>query len=63
MKTITLLVSPQGETKIETQGFAGAECREASRAIETALGQMTTEKLTAEFYAQASEQSQQREGA
>ena len=50
MKTIEITVSPKGETKVETRGFAGAECREASRFVEQALGRKTAETLTAEFY-------------
>ena len=49
-KTIRLIVSPTGETRIETKGFSGPECREASRFIEQALGQPVGEQLTAEFY-------------
>jgi hypothetical protein len=43
-------VSPSGETKIETKGFVGVECREASRFIEQSLGNRASEQLTAEFY-------------
>lgn len=50
MKTIEIIVSPQGETRIETKGFFGAECREASRPFEQALGRRDIEKLTAEFH-------------
>ncbi len=50
MKTIEITVSPGGETKGETRGFAGSECREASRFVEQALGRRTAETLTAEFY-------------
>lgn len=53
MKIIELIVSPTGETKIETKGFAGSSCQEASRFIEQALGQRTGEQLTAEFHAAA----------
>ena len=49
-KTIEIVVSPRGETSVETNGFAGSACREASRFLEQALGQPTDEKLTAEFY-------------
>ena len=54
-KIIELIIAPDGSTKIETKGFAGAECRSASRAIEEALGARQTEKLTAEFYGQAAQ--------
>ena len=36
---------------LATKGFAGASCREASKALEQALGQSTSEQLTAEFHA------------
>ena len=49
-KIIRLIVSPTGETRIETKGFSGPECREASKFLEQALGQPVGEQLTAEFY-------------
>ncbi len=49
-KTIEITVSPTGETKVETKGFTGSECRDASKFVETALGQRTAEQLTGEFY-------------
>ena len=49
-KVIRVIVGPKGETKIETKGFSGGECREASRFLEQALGQPVNEQLTAEFY-------------
>ena len=50
MKTIEITVSPSGEAKVETRGFAGSECREASRFVEQALGTRTAEATTAEFH-------------
>ena len=50
MKIIEITVSPDGETKVETRGFTGGECREASRFVEQALGRKTAETLTAEFH-------------
>ena len=49
-KTIEITIGPKGETKVETKGFAGSECRDASRFVEQALGQRTAEQLTGEFY-------------
>ncbi|MFN3151503.1 DUF2997 domain-containing protein [Bremerella sp.] len=51
MKIIEIIVSPTGQTRLETRGFQGSECREASRFLEAALGEQTSETLTAEFYA------------
>ena len=57
MKIIEITVDAKGQTKVETRGFTGSGCREASRFIEQALGQRTGETLTAEFYQdQAAEQ-------
>ena len=56
-KIIRVIVGPKGETRIETKGFKGTDCREASRFLEQALGQPVNEQLTPEFYqSQASEQ-------
>ena len=49
-KTIEITVSPKGETKVETKGFTGGECRDASKFVEQALGQKTAEQMTAEFH-------------
>ena len=49
-KVIEIIVSPKGESTVQTRGFAGASCREASKFIEQALGQRTSERLTAEFH-------------
>jgi len=52
MKTIEIIVSPAGETKVQTKGFTGGGCREVSKLIEQALGQKASEQMTAEFYQQ-----------
>ncbi len=59
-QVIELIVSPKGETQVQTKGFAGASCREASKFIEQALGQRTKETPTAEFYQHATTGQQQR---
>ena len=50
MKTIEITVDKDGRVIVETKGFAGGQCREASRFVEEALGARTSERLTAEFY-------------
>jgi Protein of unknown function (DUF2997) len=50
MRIIEITVDTKGQSKVETLGFTGSECREASKFIEQALGQRTDEKPTAEFY-------------
>jgi hypothetical protein len=58
-RVIRVIVDPKGETKVETKGFSGDECREASRFIEQALGQPVTEQFTAEFYQSQANDPQQ----
>jgi len=49
-KTIEIIVSPTGQTRLETKGFSGSSCRDASRAFEAALGIAQGEQITAEFH-------------
>jgi hypothetical protein len=62
MKTIEIIVAPDGQTSVQTKGFTGTECRQASEFIETALGRRSHEQLTSEFHAQDSEQHRLQEG-
>ena len=55
-KTIEIVVSPTGQTQVQTKGFVGSECRQASQFIEQALGKRTQEQLTAEFHQQSGQQ-------
>jgi hypothetical protein len=48
--SIEIIVSPQGQTRLETKGFAGASCKDASRFIENALGRKVSEQATAEMH-------------
>ena len=50
MKTIEIIVSPQGETRLETKGFTGQECKAASKFVEEALGERASEELTPAFF-------------
>jgi hypothetical protein len=56
-KTIEIIVAPDGSSRIETKGYSGNSCREASRFMEQALGQSLSEQLKPEFH-QSAEQSQ-----
>ena len=49
-RSIEIIVTPEGKTTVQTLGFTGPSCRDASKFIEQALGQRTGEGLTPEFY-------------
>ncbi|MCA9118390.1 MAG: DUF2997 domain-containing protein, partial [Planctomycetaceae bacterium] len=41
-----ITIRPDGSSEIETKGFSGSECRQASEFLERALGQRSSEQLT-----------------
>ena len=47
---IVIIFSPDGSVKVETKGFHGAVCVEASRAIEEAIGTVGNFSRTGEYY-------------
>ena len=55
-KIIQVVVNKKGETKIETTGFSGSSCQDATRALEQALGAKVEETLTGEYYTASHEQ-------
>ncbi len=60
-RVIEITISPAGQTSVQTKGFAGASCRDASRHLEAALGRTDREELTAEFHQAASQQATQQQ--
>ena len=61
MKKIEIIIAPNGQSSVETKGFIGSECRQASRFVEQALGQQTDEQLKAEFHQSATSQQHLKE--
>ncbi len=55
-KIIEIIVAPSGQSRVETKGFVGSECRQASRFVEQSLGQQADEQLKAELHQSASSQ-------
>jgi hypothetical protein len=56
-RIIEIIVSPTGETTVQTKGYAGADCLQASKFLEQTLGVVASEHKTAEYYqAQAAQQ-------
>jgi hypothetical protein len=62
LKTIEITIAPDGNTRVETKGFAGSECRDASRFVEQALGKHLDEILKPEFHQSAVTHQQLRQG-
>jgi hypothetical protein len=49
-RIIEVTVSPRGEITVQTRGFAGTGCQQASRFLEQALGVTTADHKTSEYY-------------
>ena len=47
-QTIEIIVSAKGETTLQTKGFTGSSCRDASKVLERALGMVESDTPTAE---------------
>ncbi len=60
MKTIEIVIDARGDARVQTQGFSDGACRDASALLERALGEVTAERLTPEFY-QSSQQIDQQQ--
>ena len=49
-QVIEVVISPDGQTTIETKGFSGTSCRDASRFVEEAIGSRINEQLSPEYF-------------
>ena len=57
-RIIEVTVSRNGEATVQTKGYSGGECLQASKFLEQALGVALAEQKTAEFYQDAPAQQQ-----
>ena len=60
-RIIEVVVSPQGEAVVQTKGYAGGDCLQASKFLEQALGVVADERKTAEFFSAAQAEQQARQ--
>ena len=49
-KEVIIDISADGELRLETTGFSGADCERATRELEQALGHVERSTRTPEFY-------------
>jgi hypothetical protein len=50
MRIIEVTVAANGEVTVQTKGYAGTDCLQASQFLEQALGVTLNDQKTAEFY-------------
>jgi hypothetical protein len=49
-RVIEVTISPIGEVTVQTKGYTGSDCLQASKFLEQALGVVGSDHKTAEFY-------------
>jgi len=54
---IVVRIRKDGTVVIDTQGFTGSLCKEATKPLEEALGEVLEEKLKPEYYLEAENQN------
>ncbi len=59
---ITVTISPEGEVEVKVQGHGGSGCKDLTRQLESALGQTTGDKPTAEYHLPQSQGQRQHNG-
>lgn len=47
---IEVIITPTGQTQVETKGFGGRDCLQASKFLEAALGARQSDRLTSEYF-------------
>jgi len=58
LKSIEVIVAPNGSSRVQTHGFTGPQCKDVSRFLEKALGATQSEQLTPDFYRVQESQTQ-----
>ena len=56
MRTIELIVQPNGQLKIDAVGFSGPDCERATAFLEKALGTVKAKAKKPDFYRQVNRQ-------
>lgn len=57
LETLEFVIYPDGRVKEMVTGIVGASCLEVTAAIEAQLGQVLSQAATADYYAQAENQT------
>jgi Protein of unknown function (DUF2997) len=55
-RLIEVTVSPKGEILVQSKGYVGSDCLQASRFLEESLGVVAGERKTTEFFQEAAVQ-------
>lgn len=62
-RTIEIVIAPGGGISIDAVGFKGADCEQATKFLEAALGKTTQKRFKPEYQARTMQLHQQRIGS
>lgn len=62
-RTLEIIVTSTGDIRIEAVGFQGADCEQATRFLEEALGQIEQRRRKREFHQPAKRSRNQQVGS
>ena len=62
-KSIEVTIQPTGEISIDAVGFKGADCEQATRFLEDALGVVATKQRKPEYHQRRTTSNQQKLGS
>lgn len=62
-RTIEIIISPSGEIQIDAVGFQGADCEQATKFLEQALGLVAEKQRKPEFHQANCTKAKQRIGS
>lgn len=62
-RTIEIIITPGGGITIDAVGFKGADCEQATKFLEDALGKTTQKRRKPEYTQRTHNQKQQRVGS
>ena len=62
-KAIEVTIQPTGEITIDAVGFKGADCEQATRFLEDALGVVATKQRKPEYHQRRTTSNQQKLGS
>jgi len=60
MPQVTIIIDADGQATVDAQGLRGASCKEATAAIERALGVVKDDQKKPEFHQSAGQSAQNR---
>ena len=60
---IEIVISPDGEVKLEVRGIKGPACAPVVKKLADAVGELKSQNFTSEYYEKVQKQTQSKQGS